>query len=156
MRFLWAAIAILSFLAPIAAAEDGAPSHAKLTRLGLDSLRVVSDEQGDRVRGGHFIFLTWTVHQEAGTVMPAPIGDTVSFGTPLTTQPPNVGPLIFSPPTAPVNDVIVGPTTITTITSDTDFTTIAGNSADVGPLLPPGSFGSFPAFPSFSFSFSFP
>ncbi len=149
MKYGLTMIAMLAGLvAGSAGADEGVPSRAKLNKLGLGSIRVASDQQGAQVRGRHFISYSWTISANGASMM-----DAQSFGAPLTFQPPNVGPQVvavtMTHPLAPVS-----PTKSTK--GDTSFSFIAGNSADVGALLPPGSFSMFPTFPSFPSFASFP
>jgi hypothetical protein len=61
---LSALVAALS--AGAAMAEDGIPSQSKLNSLGLASLHVASDAQGEAVRGKAFVKLVFNWHTAAG------------------------------------------------------------------------------------------
>ena len=59
-----AMIAALS--ASAALAGDGVPSQSKLNNLGLSSLEVASDAQGEQVRGKAFVKVVFSWHTAAG------------------------------------------------------------------------------------------
>ena len=47
-------------------AADGVPSQSKLNNLGLSSLQVASDAQGEQVRGKAFVKMVFSWHTAAG------------------------------------------------------------------------------------------
>lgn len=138
MKRTFAALAIWASCGALAAqAGDGRPSQEKLDNMGLASMKMADDQAGASVRGGQFIHVIWTLRQEAGSMMNSD-SDSVTLGRPLNFQPttPTFVDIVQDPP--PVMDTIVGPTSITEITSDTGFRVIAGSAVDAAPSLPAG------------------
>ena len=57
---------VAALTATAALADDGIPSPAKLNSLGLSSMKVVHDSQGEEVRGKAFVKMVFRWHTAAG------------------------------------------------------------------------------------------